>query len=234
MTSHCSCRRFAPRSHRHHGRFFPLPQLYRRSATRPNSTRPAASFKTGGGAPSKGAVSRTRFVALFPQEIRAVQLAPVYGGVVQEGRVKRRIRALALAGTEGLQQLGAVLRDALTSLSLCAQALVDGLDPECFECTAAAEVLGEGCPTELFLSWRMTLCRTAFPTPGTHMTRALSSRGRSTPRLLVGRARVWRSPLHGIQQYSWPSTRPPVPECQEESRTRTRCLHRGLRRPSRT
>jgi hypothetical protein len=33
--------------------------------------------------------------------------------------------ALALPGTEDLQQLGAVLRDALTSLSVCAQALVE-------------------------------------------------------------------------------------------------------------
>jgi hypothetical protein len=60
------------------------------------------------------------------------------------------------------------------SLSVCAQALVDGFDHERFECTAAAEVLGAGCPTELFLSWRSTLCRAAPPTPGADMTRALS------------------------------------------------------------
>jgi hypothetical protein len=70
-----------------------------------------------------------------------------------------------LPGTKDVQRLGAVLRDALMSLSVCAQALVDGFDHERFECTAAAEVLGEGCPTELFLSWRSTLCRAASPTP---------------------------------------------------------------------
>lgn len=61
-------------------------------------------------------------------------------------------RRRAVVRTRRTTAAGAVLRDALTSLSACAQALFDGLDHERFECTAAAEVLGEGCPTELFLS----------------------------------------------------------------------------------